>query len=47
MLKFKVELEYSELVYVRLDMLEKIKKNIWKAPDTGNQRVRQNYVVIT
>lgn len=31
MLKFKVELQYSEMVYVRLDMLEKIKKYLESA----------------
>ena len=31
MLKFKVELEYHELLYVRMDALEKIKKYLESA----------------
>ena len=47
MLKFKVELEYSELVYVRLDMLEKIKKYLesaryWKSE--GETKLCRYYI---
>ena len=47
MLKFKVELEYYELLYVRMDALEKIKKYLesarhWKSE--GDPKLCRYYI---